>query len=116
MKKSTLIKASPMPMTQEEIEAMISRKGDVRRIAKRLVHHSAPSKSRAKKSEKVSPIRISKSEMASIQKGGVLPSKLQERIKRSASDLTDEGLKKTYDEKLLPTQTPEKGLRGSGEI
>ena len=104
-----------MSMTQEEVESLISRDKASVNITRRLARHE-PSKVPAKKGEKLAPVAVKRSEMASLRKTGVIPRKMRERIERSGPPVPAEVEAGGYGKKERPTQRPEGGGTRHGKL
>jgi len=83
-------RAAPISMTQEEVDALVA--GDIkaqRQIAKRLrvvVPSEVPLRAKGGQiSDKASPPRITRAEMAEIKRLGRVPRKLLKRFERRAA-------------------------------
>jgi hypothetical protein len=88
-------KAAPMPMTQEEVEAMAAGGEEAQAIAERL----------SIRSTKVAPQPVYEAEMASIQESGDVPKSVRERIERATIEHpTGEKIEKQSPKEVPPKE------------
>lgn len=85
-------KASPVPMTQEEVEAMAAGGAKAQAVAERL----------STRSTEAAPQVVYPEEIAAIQESGKVPDSIRERIDRAEVNLSTE---KTI-EKKSPQEAP----------
>ena len=105
-RRNVALAIAPVPMTQEEVDAMAVGRATARTIARRL-RVSAPRTSPVRaRTEKATPYPLSKEEMAAIEKSGRTSRVIEQRIERSAAagELVARRPRKV--EKVAPKKSP----------